>query len=290
MTAETLNLASVDGAFDIAVKRLADDLRYGAEISRYAGAGIDYLQSRPFVAGDQVKDIDWRVTARTRRYHVREYESLKCTPVYVVVDTSASMAVTSTPLSKQTLASLLAGGMALAAQRQLSPVGLVAAGDRGNLVTPSLSRVRVLQWLYDLRHHRYREQTHLSQRLDELAALLKSMSLVIILSDLHEPDVVSPIKRIAQRHDCAVIHLHDPAERGSLRGGVFRGHEAETGRSFVAHGRSRWFEDEENRPERELRRAAIDYLPLGTDQPFLTPLKQFLRQRTQGVRGAGGRV
>ena len=288
MTAKTLNLSTVDDAFDITVKRLADDLRYGAEISRYAGTGIDYLQSRPFVDGDQVKDIDWRVTARTRRYHVREYESLRCTPVFVVVDTSASMAISSTSFSKQTLASLLAGGLALAAQRQLSPVGLVAAGDRGQMVTPSLSRGRVLQWLYDLRHHHYREQTRLGQRLDELSTLLKSVSLVLVITDLHEPDVVSLLKRIAQRHDCVVLHVQDPAERGNLRGGVMRAHEAETGRTFVAHGRSRWFHKEEERPEQQLKKAAIDYLPLWTDKPFVHPLRLFLRQRTQGARRAGG--
>ncbi len=284
MSAHELTSASIDRAFEIAVKRLANDLRYGSDLSRYSGAGVDYLQSRPLVDGDSVKDIDWRVTARTGRYHVKENESLKTTPIYLVVDTSASMAISSTRMSKHALAALVAGGLALAGLRRLSPVGLVAAGDRELHFRPSLSRGRVFQWLHDLRHRRFDERTLLTERIDQIGALLKSTSLVVVISDLHDEGAVPAIKRLAGRHDCIVIQIEDPAERGHLRGGMFRGVEAESGRTFVAHGRTRWFLDPEQRPHHALKSAAVDYLLLATDRPFVAPLSRLLQERGAVMR------
>ena len=113
--------------------------------------------------------------------------------------------------------------------------------------------------------------------------MARSTSLVVILSDLHDPRALPAIKRLGQRHDCMVLHLEDPAERGRLRGGLFRAAEAETGRAFVAHGLSRWFRRDAS-PGHVLKSAGLDYLLLGTDRPFLGPLRRFLADRGGLVR------
>src|SRR2546422_214078 len=87
---------------------------------------------------------------------------------------------------------------------------------------------------------RLTEQTTVGRKLRHLAGVLESRALVIVLSDLHDPQAVPSLKLLAQEHDCVALQLQDPAERGRLGGGVFRAEEAETGSAFVATGRNRW--------------------------------------------------
>jgi uncharacterized protein (DUF58 family) len=271
--------------FVIAVRKLADSLSYGIDKSPFVGSGIEYAQSRPYQPGDSVRSMDWRVTARTGKYHVKEYETPKSLPCYLLIDTSASMAVTSQARSKYEIALFVAGGLALACLDRVSPVGVIGVGARKLRIQPSLSMPRVMQWLLELRRYRYDETTHLGARIGELAPSLPQRSLIIVLSDLHDEDALPALKRLAQLHDCVVLQLEDPAERGVRGSGLFRAREAETGREFVTHGRRRWVDPD--RCERELERRGIDHLRIRTDQPFAHSLRHLFRNR--GWVGRGGR-
>jgi uncharacterized protein (DUF58 family) len=262
--------------FELAVRRLADALSYGQESSPFLGAGIEYVQSRPYLPGDPVKFIDWRVTGRTGKFHVKEYEAPRQMPVYLLVDTSASMCVSSLPMSKYAWAVQIAGGLALAAVDHMNPVGLMTVGERDLHHTPTLARNSVMQWMHQLRHYHLVEGTTLGKRVRELIPRVEQRCLFVVLSDLHDPDAIPAIKLMAHDHDCVILHLEDPAERGRTGGGIFRAVEAETGRAFVAHGLSRWFGEDE---AHVLARAGVDYLNLRTDQPVLPKLRHFLKSR-----------
>ncbi len=264
--------------FQIVVRRLADSLNYGTDRSPFLGSGIEYAQSRVYQPGDPVRDIDWRVSARTGRFFVKEYETPKCMPVYLIVDTSASMTVSSVAgNSKYKTALHLAGGLALAALERVSPVGVVGVGERNLKLEPSLSKSQIMQWMLALRRFRFDEQTTLDLRLTELTPSLKSRVLVIVLSDLHDPRAIRALKRLAQVHDCAVIQLQDPAERDLRGAGLVRAREAETGHEFATHGRRQHLD--QTALEARLRRNGIDHLCLDIARPYLAGVRRFVSSR-----------
>jgi uncharacterized protein (DUF58 family) len=270
--------------FLLAVKKLADSLGYGTDRSPFLGAGFEFVQSRLYQAGDPIRSIDWRVTARTGRLFVKEYETPRRMPCYLLLDTSASMTVSSVPRSKYAVALHLAGGLALACLDRASPVGVMGVGGRELHIEPSLSRARVLEWLHLLRRFRYDEPTTIAERIARLAPSLPSRSLVLLLSDLHDDDGLAALKLLAQRHDVAVFQLLDPAERGLAGGGFLRGREAETGRAFVTRARRAWTDPAQ--VAAGLRSAGIDHLLIDTDRPFVARVRQFCRSRNLIGRGA----
>ena len=99
----------------------------------------------------------------------------------------------------------------------------------------------------------------------------------MVISDLHDTDAIDALKRVVQEHECAVLQLQDPAELGGVGGGIFRAREAETGKTFVAHGRHEWLDQEDL--TRQLRLAQIDHIVLKTDEDFLPKLHWFLKHR-----------
>lgn len=271
--------------FEMVVRHLADDLAFGTDESLFVGSGLEYAQSRPYEPGDPVKQIDWKITARTGHAYLKQYETLKRTTLYLVVDTSASMSATSTRLSKHELAVWMASAIGLVGLRRLSPVAVVSAGQRKTRMEPSLAPASLWQAIEPLREQGVDEQTVLGERLSALDPQLDRRSLLVVISDLHDPAAVQGLKRMGQRHDVVVLHLEDPAERGGLRAGFFRGGEAETGRTFLAGGRTRWPRDEQL--AHQLAAANVSYLHLFTDRPFLTAVRQFLSSRAVLMRGRG---
>ena len=273
------------GDFEMVIRRLADDLAFGSDASRLLGSGLEYAGSRVYEPGDPVRQLDWRRTARTGVAHVREYEALKRTAVHLVVDTSASMAVGSTARTKHDLAVWIAAAVGLVALRRLSPVAVVGAGERRVPSLPSLSRSDLHAALEPLRAKAFDERTSLAEQLDLATTRAERAGVFMVISDLHDPAALAAIRRTSRGHDCAVVHLVDPAEHAPLRAGVLRAREAETGRTFLASGRRALVDLERTRGD--LLRSGADVLRLAVDRPFIPPLRRFLAARSASRRGRG---
>ncbi len=273
------------GSFELVVRRLAEELAFGADNSLFIGGGLEYSGSRPYEPGDSVRSLNWRLTARTGKPFVKLYEALKRTCIYVVVDTSGSMSVSSTELSKHDLAVWIASAVGMIGQRRMSPVAIVGGGDRETRVEPSLARNDLWRVIEPLRIGQLGEPTRLGERLLALVASVKRASVIVVVSDMHDPAALPALRRAAQAHDCIAIHLQDPSEAGDLGAGFVRAREAETGTHFLARSKTRWSASDTLKSE--LIRSGVDYLRLRTDRPFVPPLRHFLSSRGGLTRGRG---
>jgi uncharacterized protein (DUF58 family) len=266
--------------FELALKKLADDLTYGSDASRFVGPGIDFAQTRPYTLGDSVRSIDWKVSARAGRIYVKEYEAPKRATVYIIVDTSSSMHASSTAISKHALAVWIAGTFAMVAFRRRSPVLLVSGGDRSLPLTPTLNRSQLWGSIEILRKRPEGvEPTRLSVVAEQLSSMADRTSQFIFISDLHESSSVAAIRRIAQRHDAMVLQLQDPAEQGKLGAGFFRASEAESGRGFMASSGSRFLHDRQLDRGLDFAQGRVEHILIRTDQPFIAALKRALCTR-----------
>ena len=272
--------------FELTARRLASSIVFGMDDSIFHGYGVEYAQPRPYVPGDPIKLMDWKVTGRTGKYYLKEYQEPKRMPVYILLDTSASMCVSSQKLSKYAWGVSIATGLALAAQANMSPVGLLGCGDRRIHIKPTLASGTVMQWGHQLRKHGFLEKTSVTAKLRQLASALQSRTMLVVISDLHNADAIAALKSVAQEHEVLVMHVQDPAERGTPGAVLYRGEEAETGRPFIGHGgRQNW--DLSAEAQHQLTRHRIDYLLLPTDEKILAKVRFFLQMR--GHRGGGGR-
>lgn len=271
--------------FKLAARRLASSLVFGMEDSIFHGTGIEYTQPRPYAPGDSIKLIDWKVTARTGKHFVKEYQETKRMPVYILIDTSASMCISSEKMSKYAWAVALGTGMALSAQANMMPAGLLGCGERKLHLKPTLSEGEIMQTALRLRQHGFLESTTLGARLRELAPSLNIHTMIVAISDLHDPDAVPALRSVGQKHETIVLHLQDKAERGIQGSGFFRGQEAETGWRFTGHGRKNF--DHSDECKQALLRRGVDYQLLKTDEPILPKLQFFLNMR--GKRASAGR-
>jgi uncharacterized protein (DUF58 family) len=188
----------------------------GRHPSPHRGSSVEFAEYRKYVAGDDLRRLDWRVYGRTDRFYVKEFEAdtnLRCC---LILDTSGSMAFGSTGVSKIEYARKLAGSLAYLAVQQGDAVGIscVARGIRRSL--PPTRNPAHLPTIFDILEQAKPEgETQLPSVLHELAETIRQRALIVILSDLFvEPELLRGCFQHLhfRKHDVAVFHLLDPLE------------------------------------------------------------------------------
>lgn len=267
---------------------MADELTYGTDPSRFVGAGLDFAQTRVMQIGDSVRAIDWRVTARTGRLHVKDYEAEKRMNVFVLVDTSASMSVASNPaVSKHDVAVWIAAVIATLALNRRSPVALVSGGERVSTCKPTTSQGQITRWIEALRAGGLDEHTDLCGSLRRIDTIARHRAIIVVISDVHQPGAVEVLHRLAQKHDVMVFQPMDRAERGGLRAGFVRAAEAETGESFLSLGSARWFGDAGSAEDPlGLVGAGADHAVVMADEPIVPAVRRVLNAKRGRGRSA----
>lgn len=269
--------------------RLVEDLMAGEYHSVFKGRGMDFDEVRQYQPGDEVRRMDWNVTARTGIPHIKKYVEEREMTVMLLVDASASGVTGSVNQSKRELAAEIAAVFAFSAVHNNDKVGLLLFTDRDEkYVRPGKGRSHVLRIISDvLTYQPKRRGTSLTAALNHVSHALSRRAVIFVISDFMDEDFDHALKIVGRKHDLIAIPLHDASERELPNVGRIVFEDAETGEivelnTADARTQKLFVEKAASQLEgqrRTLRRAGIDTIELQTDQPYLKALTKFFKTR-----------
>jgi len=281
---------------DVRTRGLVNSLFAGEYRSVFKGQGMEFAEVREYLPGDEVRSIDWNVTARMRRPFVRRYEEERELTVMLAVDLSGSERFGTERRFKSELATELAAVLALSAVRNNDRVGALLFTDRiEHVVRPRKGRRHALRLLRDvLVYEPTGRRTSIAVAADYLGRLLTHKAILFVISDFQDPDLERPLKRLALRHDVVAVTVEDPGELHLPDVGLARFVDPESGvvveRDTADPALRAWFagrvEADREARRRLLRRLAIDEVLVRTGEGYVEPLLHFFRAReTRARRG-----
>jgi uncharacterized protein (DUF58 family) len=283
---------------EIRTRRMVDDSMAGAYHSVFKGRGMDFDEVREYSPGDEVRTIDWNVTARAGRAFVKNFTEERELTIFLVVDISASGNFGSGELAKRDLAAEVASVLAFSAIRNSDKVGLILYTDRiERYLPPKKGRRHVLRVVRDILYHEPQGVgTDTVKTLDAVNNLLHRRAVVFLISDFQtsggDPEAARTqlrraVRQTNRRHDLIALHIEDPREKELPNVGIIALEDAETGEIIElntarASVRKRFNELSLERAQRlksDLRAEGVDIVQLRTDTPYIPPLQRFFKSR-----------
>lgn len=271
---------------EIATNRLVDQGVAGDYHSVFKGLGMEFAEVRPYQPGDDVRTLDWNVTARMGEPFVKTYVEERDLTVFLVIDVSGSLAFGSRAILKRELAAEIAALLAFAAVRNQDRVGAALISDRLELfLAPQRRRTQVLRLVREILDRPAHGGTDLERGLAAVLANLKRRAVLFVLSDFLGPVPATALKAAAARHDLILVEIVDPRDEELPAVGPVVLRDAESGRVALVDGRrlrrrhAAWRGAERADLARLAKRLGIDRLELRTDRPYIGPLLGFFQQR-----------
>ncbi len=277
---------------EISTKRLVDGLIAGNYHSVFLGQGMEFSQIREYMPGDDIRSIDWNVTARLNRPFVKEFSEERDLNVYFAFDISGSGQFGS-DVSKRRKALELTSSLMFSALRNNDNVGLLLFSDDVEKFTfARKGKKHVLKLITTLITHKSKSKnTSIDTALAYLSKVIKKRSIIFIVSDFFSKDFTKPLKVLRNKHDVIAVNIYDERENAIPDVGLIELEDEETDEQILvdtsdAGFRARYREmisKERNSLQKALRKLKVDMLDISTDKPYEVPLRNFFRQRQHRV-------
>jgi len=279
---------------EIRTKGLVSNIFGGEYHSAFKGTGMDFAEVRPYQFGDDVRNIDWNVSARYPETFIKVFEEEREQTVILAVDVSGSEDFASASAFKREIAAEICAVVAFSAIQNNDKVGLLLFSDQIELfVPPKKGRKHVLRLIRDLfAHEQQSTGTDLKVALNHLVHVLHRRSIVMLMSDFMDEGFEPALRAVARRHDTIAVHLADPVENELPEVGLMEVTDAETGERMLidtsdASVRNLYEQEARSRElalTKMFRRLKVDTIPIITDEGYVDPLIRFFRQRNRMVR------
>ena len=274
---------------EIRTRGLVNEIFSGEYHSVFKGRGMNFAEVREYQYGDEIRSIDWNVTARTGHPFVKVFEEERELTVMLVVDVSASGDFGTRERVKGEVAVEICALLAFSAIKNNDKVGLIIFSDRiEKFVPPRKGRPHVLRVLRELFYHKPEGRgTDIRGALEYLTHVIKRRAVVFLVSDFKAPRFEKPLSVAGRRHDLIAVRLGDERETSLPPLGYMEFEDAETGELHTVNTADPRFQAEFTervaRVQAELgrtfRHSRVDVINIQTDQPYVQPLMRFFKER-----------
>jgi uncharacterized protein (DUF58 family) len=279
---------------EISTRGLVNEVFSGEYHSVFKGQGMTFSEVREYQYGDDIRAIDWNVTARTGTPFVKVYEEERELTVVLVVDVSASGDFGSLERMKGELAVELSAVLGFSAVKNDDKIGLILFSDRiEKFVPPRKGRRHVLRVLRELLYHRPQGRgTDIGGALEYLSRVVPRRAVVFLVSDFMGEGFFRPLSVAGKRHDLIAVRVRDRREQELPPLGLMEMEDPETGERLVVNSSDPDFqtafragsEERQATLDRDLRRCKVDVIDVETGQPYVKPLMHFFKQRMRRFR------
>ena len=277
----------------ITTNRMVSDVFAGEYQSVFKGRGMEFDEVREYQPGDEVRDIDWNVTARYGRPFIKKFVEEREQTVMLLVDASGSSRFGSRDRFKSELAAELCAVLAFSAIRNKDKVGLIIFTDRiEKFVPPAKGSRHVLRVIREVLYFQPEgEGTDITLALEYLNRVTRRRSITFLVSDFEAEGYEKALTIANKRHDMIAVMVKDPRERELPPIGLINLRDAETGEDCLvdtsdANLQRRYREDAEREEEETVklfRGSGIDFIRVSTDQPYVPELMRFFKRRERKI-------
>ncbi len=279
---------------EIKTRGLSDEIFAGKYHTAFRGRGMSFAEVREYRIGDDIRDIDWNVTARSERTHVKVYEEERELTMMLLIDVSPSRMFGSTELTKKNMITEIAATLAFSASKNNDKVGCILFSDRvERFIPPKKWRSHILAIIRELVGFQPKGHgTNISEALRYLVGVNKKRTTSFLLSDLINseedmPHLDDALKIASMKHDIMAINVYDQRDKELPNVGIIEMRDAETGRTEWMDTSSRavrryWSECYDQRNEAiksMLRQRRIDIAEVATDEDYVRALLKMFKQR-----------
>jgi len=278
---------------EISTRGLVNDLFSGQYHSVFKGRGMNFSEVREYQYGDDIRTIDWNVTARMRHPYVKVFEEERELTVMLVVDASGSGEFGTQEQMKGEILAEICALLSFSAIKNNDKVGLIIFTDHvEKFVQPRKGRSHVLRVIRELLYFRpEHRKTDVSEALNFLSRVQRRRSVVFLASDFRSPDFEKSLRVTARRHDLVSIVIDDPREYELPPIGLVEFEDSETGERILLDTGSRQVRDHFSQAAFErktnlrslFRSVGVDSVEISTATPYVEPLIQFFKRRARRI-------
>lgn len=280
--------------YEIMIRKVANNHLQGEYQSLFKGSGIEFDDLRPYQYGDDVRTIEWKVSAKGHGTFVKTFREDKEQSVYFLLDISGSQDIGQLGNKKIDQGKLIAGVLTLAAVYEGSQVGLISYSDqKEQLILPnkgSKQGVKVIRGIFD--HVNKSQKTDLNGLFTFALNLIKKRSIIIVISDFIDENYDRSFRSLAERHDLVAIQLTDPRESALPSLGIVPIYDKESGKTtwvntvFGSFSKkiADTFTTERDHLKDLCKKNQINYLAIDTTQDIVAPLIDLFKYRNKRMK------